>query len=68
MTVELNGRPAELPEGATVFDAIEAAGAAPNGRGVAAAVDGEVVRRGDWTHTPLRDGQKVEVVMAVQGG
>jgi sulfur carrier protein len=68
MTVELNGRPAELPAGATVFDAIEAAGAAPNGRGVAAAVDGEVVRRGDWTHTPLRDGQKVEVVMAVQGG
>jgi sulfur carrier protein len=68
MTVELNGRPAELPAGATVVDAIEAAGAAPNGRGVAAAVDGEVVRRGDWTHTSLRDGQKVEVVMAVQGG
>jgi sulfur carrier protein len=68
MTVELNGRPAELPEGATVVDAIEAAAAAPNGRGVAAAVDGEVVRRGDWTNTPLRDGQRVEVVMAVQGG
>jgi sulfur carrier protein len=68
VTVEVNGRPAELPEGATVGDAIEAAGASPNGRGVAAAVDGEVIRRGDWMHTPLREGQRVEVVMAVQGG
>ena len=68
MTVELNGAPAELPEGATVVDAIEAAGAAPEGRGVAAAVDGEVIPRGAWTEIRLRAGQRVEVVMAVQGG
>jgi sulfur carrier protein len=68
VTVELNGMTAELPEGATVVDAVEAAGAAPGGRGVAAAVDGEVIPRGEWTDTLLRAGQRVEVVMAVQGG
>ena len=37
-------------------------------RGSAAAVDGEVVPRGEWTTFRLRDGQTVEVLTAVQGG
>ena len=37
-------------------------------RGVAVAVDGEVVRRADWVTTLLADRQAVEVVRAVQGG
>jgi len=37
-------------------------------RGVAAAVNGDVVPRGAWSATPLRDGDQVEVVTAVQGG
>jgi sulfur carrier protein len=37
-------------------------------RGVAVAVDGEVVPRGQWTSTELHDGQRVEVLQAVQGG
>ena len=37
-------------------------------RGVAVAVDGEVVRRADWATTPLADRQAIEVVRAVQGG
>ena len=37
-------------------------------RGVAVAVDGEVVRRADWVTTPLADRQAIEVVRAVQGG
>lgn len=36
--------------------------------GVAVAVNGTVVPRGRWTETPLRDGDAVEVVTAVQGG
>ena len=40
--------------------------AAPSG--VAAAVNGEVVPRGLWAATPLRRGDQVEVVTAVQGG
>ena len=36
--------------------------------GVAAAVNGDVVPRGSWVVTSLRDGDQVEVVTAVQGG
>ena len=48
--------------------AIERAGAPPDRRGVAVAVDGEVVPRSAWQTTALRDGQRVEVVGAIQGG
>jgi sulfur carrier protein len=36
--------------------------------GVAAAVNGDVVRRSVWEATPLSDGDEVEVLTAVQGG
>lgn len=69
MKVELNGRLVELAPGATVATAVLEAGAvARNGRGVAVAVDGEVVPRADWGKTQLQSGQSVEVVRAVQGG
>lgn len=67
MTVLVNGQH-ELPAGATIADAVAAAGAPGDGRGIAAAVDGEVVPRERWQQTQLRDGQRVEVVQAVQGG
>ena len=66
LQVKLNGEPRELPDGATVAEAVAALTAAASG--VAAAVNGDVVPRGSWTATPLRDGDQVEVVSAVQGG
>jgi sulfur carrier protein len=66
--VALNGRPARLPDGATVADAVREAGANGEGRGVAVAVNGEVVRRVEWSKTKLESNQSVEVVRAVQGG
>jgi sulfur carrier protein len=66
--VTLNGERRELPDAATVDDAVRAAGAPDGGRGVAVAVDGEVVPRGAWEETRLDDGQQVEVLQAVQGG
>lgn len=68
MKVELNGEPAELPEGASVADAVRAAGADPSGRGVAVALAGEVVPRAEWESTTLGEGARVEVLHAVQGG
>ena len=67
-TVTLNGEPRELPSDATVDAAVRAAGASAEGRGVAVAVDGEVVPRGEWDSTSLHEGQHVEVLHAVQGG
>ena len=65
--VTLNGERRELGEPATIVVAVHAAGA-PDGRGVAVALDGEVVPRGEWATTEVRDGQQVEVLHAVQGG
>jgi sulfur carrier protein len=64
--VTLNGERRELPDGATVETVVRELGAPE--RGVAVAVDGEVVPRGDWAGTRVRDGQQVEVLRAVQGG
>ena len=64
--VKLNGEPRELPEGATMAQAV--AVLTPAAAGVAAAVNGDVVPRGSWTVTLLQDGDQVEVVTAVQGG
>jgi sulfur carrier protein len=68
MNVRLNGDPAELRAEATVADAVEAAGLEGAARGVAVAVDGEVVPRGEWEERRLSGGEKVEVVRAIQGG
>ena len=64
--VKLNGEPRELPDGATVAEAV--AELTDLASGVAAAVNGDVVPRGFWAATPLREGDQVEVVTAVQGG
>ena len=66
--VVLNGEQQELPDGATLADAVSAVGAAQDGRGVAAAIDGEVVPRAQWPSTSLPAGARVEVVQAIQGG
>jgi thiazole synthase len=66
--VELNGEARELEAGATLADAVRAGGADPGGRGVAVALDGEVVPREKWASTPLAEGSAVEVLAAIQGG
>jgi sulfur carrier protein len=68
VNVTVNGEPRELGESARVSDAVVAVGAEADGRGLAVAVDGEVVPRGAWDGFELRDGQRVEVLRAVQGG
>ena len=68
LSVTVNGHMRELPSGATVAKLIETMPGAPEGRGVAVAVEGEVVPRAQWQSTELREGATIEVVVAVQGG
>ena len=68
MTIQLNGELVALPGTATVAVAVARLGARESQRGIAVAVDGEVVPRSEWEQTALRDGQRVEVVGAIQGG
>ncbi len=68
MRIELNGETHELPAGATLADAVRESGAEAEARGVAVALDGEVVPRAEWGSTALHEGGSVEVLAAIQGG
>jgi thiazole synthase len=68
MMIELNGEARRLTKSSSVAAAVEASGADPESRGLAVAVDGEVIPRSAWSETELREGQSVEVVAAIQGG
>lgn len=62
----MNGVPRELAGEVTVEALVAELGAGE--RGVAVALDGEVVTRTSWGRTAVCEGDRVEVVQAVQGG
>ena len=66
MRIELNGIERELADGTTVGELITAV--IGTDRGSAAVVEGSVVPRSAWTTQRLTDGQRVELITAVQGG
>ncbi len=66
MQVTVNGQSYTWPHGQSLAAAVAALTNATSG--VAAAVNGEVVRRSAWASTQLEDGDQVEVLTAVQGG
>jgi sulfur carrier protein len=66
--VTVNGERRELPASATVASVVQSLDVSPGARGVAVALDGEVVSRSRWGDTALFDGARVEVVAAIQGG
>jgi sulfur carrier protein len=68
MFVSVNGERREVPAETTVADVLALLPVASAGRGVAVALDGEVVPRGQWDATPLPEGARVEVLAAIQGG
>jgi sulfur carrier protein len=68
MKVLLNGESAEFVDGTTVKTAVESLDLPAAARGVAVAVDAEVVPRGQWDATQLHDGARVEILRAIQGG
>lgn len=68
MKVTINGEVKELDEGAKVEAAIEAAGHTGGTFGIALALNGEVVPRSEWSDASLTDGDRVEVLVAAQGG
>jgi sulfur carrier protein len=66
MELTVNGTVHESTEGLTITEfLIQHAGTT---QGVAVAVDGEIVHRGEWPAYRLRSGQAIELVAAMQGG
>jgi sulfur carrier protein len=69
MIVFVNGEPREVQPGSTVSTVVALlANSDRRDRGVAVAVDGEVVPRGGWSRAVLTAGTRVEVVAPIQGG
>ena len=68
MRIVLNGDATDFAAGATVRTAVDHLELPAEGRGVAVAVDAEVVPRGQWESTMLQDGARVEILRAIQGG
>jgi sulfur carrier protein len=58
----------DLSAGLTVTELVLAHALPAEGRGVAVAIDGEVVPRGSWATTVIAAGAEVELVQAIQGG
>ncbi|MFE3884114.1 sulfur carrier protein ThiS [Streptomyces lydicus] len=66
VSVSVNGETREIPAGLPLDRLVATLSQAP--AGVAAAVNETVVPRTQWPATLLADGDRVEVLTAVQGG
>jgi sulfur carrier protein len=64
----LNGERADVRAGETVTQVLEGMGLERDARGVAVALDGEVIPRADWPSRAVGEGARVEVLTAMQGG
>jgi sulfur carrier protein len=67
--ISVNGAPnSAVAAGSSVRGLLDVLGLDADARGIAVAVDREVVPRGEWASRTLDDGARVEVLTAVQGG
>jgi sulfur carrier protein len=67
VNVVVNGTRSEMPDETTIAALVRSLGR-DTGRGVAVAVNGEVVARGRWDQTTLSEDDRVEVLSAIGGG
>ena len=63
----VNGEP-RARAGATIAELLADLGIEARARGVAVAVDGEVVPRAEWDERRVNEGERVEALSAMQGG
>ncbi|MGW3989291.1 sulfur carrier protein ThiS [Streptomyces sp. NPDC004830] len=66
MNISVNGEPRHVRPGTALDTVVASLTTSPSG--VAAALNETVVPRAQWPATPLSEGDRVEVLTAVQGG
>ncbi|MET9813793.1 MULTISPECIES: sulfur carrier protein ThiS [unclassified Streptomyces] len=66
MNISVNGEPRDVRPGTALDTVVKSLTTSPSG--VAAALNETVVPRTQWPSTPLTEGDRVEVLTAVQGG
>jgi thiamine biosynthesis protein ThiS len=64
--IKVNGETREMPDGARLKDLVASLNLAAER--IAIELNQEVVRRGEWANTELREGDRVEIVHFVGGG
>jgi sulfur carrier protein len=68
MIIHVNGQVREISPHTRLTEVLDLPEGATTRRGVAVAVNGQVIPRSQHASTELSDGAKVEIVTAVQGG
>lgn len=68
MNITVNGEQAQVPAGTSLEGLLTSSGLHAQRRGVAIAMNGEVVPRGRWTQQLVSEGDLVELLTASQGG
>ena len=68
MQLTINGDIQAVNDGMTLVGLLVSMDLDPEQKGVAVAVNAEVVAQSTWNETRLNDGDRVDVIHAVQGG
>ncbi len=68
MKLTINGSEREIPRIETVSELLVQLGIAADRPGTAVARNGEVVPRTLWAETRIAEGDRLEIISAVQGG
>jgi len=67
MNLTVNGQPTTL-QSSTVTELLEQQGIIPTQQGTAVAVNDTVIPRRNWPTHQLQEGDRIEVITAMQGG
>lgn len=68
MKIEMNGEPKNIEPCGTLSELLLQFDLDKNRNGIAVAVNSQVVPKGEWENTPVRENDHVEVIRAVGGG
>lgn len=68
LDIEINGETRTLPQPQSVHSVLQSLGLQSLEFGVAACLNGEVVEREQWSKTELKNGDRIDVLQAFQGG
>lgn len=68
MQLTVNGQIRSVADASTLADLLTAMNFCPDQKGIAIAVNAEVIARAMWATTRLCNGDRVDIIHAVQGG
>lgn len=68
MNITVNGTHRSISEEITIRDLIRRTEGVEDRDGIAVAVNDDVISRSEWDNYTVSDGDRIEIIQAVQGG